>query len=53
MVDMELTNSKLVDRGTRMIMDEAGIDDYEHAKELLLKYGHVREAVDAYRESCL
>lgn len=51
MVDMELTNSKLVDRGTRMIMNETGITDYEYAKGLLLTYGHVREAVDAYRNS--
>lgn len=49
MVDMELTNSKLVDRGTRMIMDETGITDYEMARELLLAHGHVREAVEAYR----
>lgn len=49
MVDMQLTNIKLVDRGTRMIMEEAGITDYDQAKELLLKYGQVRAAVDAYR----
>jgi N-acetylmuramic acid 6-phosphate etherase len=48
MVDMELTNSKLVDRGARMIMDATGITDYGQARELLLKYGHVRAAVDAY-----
>ena len=49
MVDMQLTNSKLVDRGTRMIMGETGITDYEAAKALLLKYGQVRAAVTAYR----
>lgn len=48
MFDMELTNKKLVDRGTRMIMGETDITDYEYAKSLLLKYGHVREAVEAY-----
>ncbi|MBQ0149102.1 MAG: N-acetylmuramic acid 6-phosphate etherase [Bacteroidales bacterium] len=48
MVDMELTNKKLVDRGTRMVMDETGITDYDQAKELLMKYGHVRQAVEAY-----
>ena len=48
MVDMELTNSKLVDRGARMIMDSTGITDYSRARELLLKYGHVRAAVEAY-----
>lgn len=49
MVDMQLTNKKLVDRGTRMIMEDAGIEDYEYAKSLLLKYGKVRTAVDAYK----
>ena len=48
MVDMQLTNKKLVDRGSRMIMGETGITDYELAKRLLLKYGSVRKAVDAY-----
>lgn len=48
MVDMQLTNAKLVDRGTRMIMSEAGIEDYELAKSLLLKHGSVRKAVDTY-----
>lgn len=50
MVDMALTNKKLVDRGTRMIMAEAGIEDYELANNLLLKYGSVRKAVDSYLE---
>lgn len=48
MVDMALTNAKLVDRGTRMIMDESGITDYELAKSLLLEHGSVRKAVDTY-----
>ena len=48
MVDMQLTNQKLVDRGTRMIMEGTGIKDYEKAKALLLKYGQVRAAIDAY-----
>ena len=48
MVDMQLTNKKLVDRGSRMIMGETGIEDYDLTKRLLLKYGSVRKAVDAY-----
>ena len=48
MVDMQLTNKKLVDRGTRMIMEGTGITDYEKAKAMLLQYGQVRAAVDAY-----
>ena len=47
MVDMQLTNSKLVDRGVRMIMDATGISDYQRARELLLRYGQVRKAVEA------
>ena len=48
MVDMQLSNAKLVDRGTRMIMDESGITDYEYAKSLPLEHGSVRNAVDFY-----
>ncbi len=51
MMDMQLTNKKLVDRGTRMIMEETGIEDYEVAKGMLLEYGSVRAAVDKYEES--
>ena len=46
MVDMQLTNQKLVDRGTRMIMAETGISDYELAKEKLLMHGSVRAVLD-------
>jgi N-acetylmuramic acid 6-phosphate etherase len=49
MVDMELTNKKLVDRGARMIMEETGINDYDLARSLLLQYGKVRIAVEAYK----
>ena len=45
MVDMQLSNNKLVDRGTRMVANALNID-YEKASELLKKYGSVREAVD-------
>ena len=48
MVDMQLTNKKLVDRGTKMIMDETGITDYAEARAMLLHYGSVRNAVDTY-----
>jgi N-acetylmuramic acid 6-phosphate etherase len=49
MVNMQLTNTKLVDRGTKMLMTETGITDYEKAKELLLRHGSVKKAVNAYR----
>jgi N-acetylmuramic acid 6-phosphate etherase len=47
MVDMQLSNNKLVDRGTKMIMKEIGVG-YETANKLLLKFGSVRDAVDNY-----
>lgn len=47
MVDMQLTNEKLVDRGTRMIMGEIG-RQYNECKELLLKYGSVRKAIENF-----
>lgn len=43
MVNMQLSNDKLVDRGTKMVMQKLGTDDYEKAKELLLKYGSVKK----------
>jgi N-acetylmuramic acid 6-phosphate etherase len=46
MVDMQLTNHKLVDRGTQMVMEELNID-HQHAEELLLRFGSVRKAVEA------
>lgn len=45
MVDMQLTNNKLVDRGTKMIMKKLKLD-YKSAQELLLKYGSVRKVLD-------
>ena len=47
MVDMQLSNIKLVDRGVKMIMGEIQIS-YEEASQLLKKYGSVRNAVDNY-----
>ncbi len=44
MVDMQLSNNKLVDRGVRMVMDEAGISRNE-AEELLKTFGSVRNAI--------
>jgi N-acetylmuramic acid 6-phosphate etherase len=49
MVNMQLTNNKLIDRGTKMVMEGTGITDYERAKQLLLQYGSVKKAVDSIR----
>lgn len=48
MVDMQLTNAKLVERGTRMVMRELNAS-WGKASELLREHGSVRHAVDAVR----
>lgn len=50
MVNMQLSNTKLVDRGTRMIVEELGIE-YVQAESLLLQHGSVKEAIEAYRNN--
>ena len=47
MVNMQLTNKKVIERGTRMITEELNIPK-EEALEILLKYGSVKKALDAY-----
>lgn len=44
MVNMQLTNQKLIDRGTRMIVDSLHVD-HDTARKLLLRYGSVEEAL--------
>ena len=48
MVDMQLSNNKLVDRGTRMIMEELSVGR-EEAEELLKRFGSVRQVIEAVR----
>ena len=48
MVNMQLSNQKLIDRGTRMIIEELHLD-YEKAEALLLLHGSVKSAIVAYR----
>lgn len=47
MIDMQLSNDKLVDRGTKMIQAEIG-QDYELCKSLLLEQGSVRKAIEFF-----
>jgi N-acetylmuramic acid 6-phosphate etherase len=47
MVNMQLTNNKLIDRGTKMVMDKTAITDYEEAKKLLLTHGSVKKAIES------
>ncbi len=49
MVDMQLTNNKLVDRGVKMIMNEISVS-YEEAEQLLSQYGSVRKAVESRKK---
>lgn len=46
MVDMQLTNNKLVDRGTRMVMEATGLS-YDEAQKALKEHGSVRKVLDA------
>jgi N-acetylmuramic acid 6-phosphate etherase len=50
MVDMQLSNNKLVDRGVKMIMGEIDVT-YEQAEDLLIKNGSVRKAVEAFQQN--
>src|SRR5690606_10948114 len=46
MVDMQVTNNKLVDRGTRMVMEELDVPR-EEAEQLLKDFGSVRKAIES------
>ena len=48
MVNMQLSNQKLIDRGTRMIIEELHLD-YEKDEALLLLHCSVKSAIEAYR----
>jgi N-acetylmuramic acid 6-phosphate etherase len=47
MVNMQLVNDKLLDRGTRMLMERTGLADYEQARSILVKHGSVKKAIEA------
>ena len=47
MIDMRLSNNKLVSRGVKMIMNEIGVNS-EFAYKLLKKFGSVRKVIDHY-----
>jgi N-acetylmuramic acid 6-phosphate etherase len=50
MIDMQLTNGKLITRGTSMLMNELNINAIE-AGSLLNKYGSVRKALDSQKNN--
>jgi len=47
MVNMQLTSEKLIDRGSKMLMERLKLSNYNYAKELLLRYGSVKKAFEA------
>lgn len=49
MVNMQLTNDKLIDRGVKMLMDKASIASYEAAKDLLVLHGSVKKAMESLK----
>jgi len=49
MVNMQLTNEKIVDRGVKMLMEKININNYEEAKKLLFTYGSVKKATENYK----
>lgn len=49
MVDMQLSNKKLVNRGTLMIVEELGIS-HDEAEQLLLKFGSVRKVIESKKK---
>ncbi|MCK9159663.1 MAG: N-acetylmuramic acid 6-phosphate etherase [Bacteroidaceae bacterium] len=50
MVNLQLNNKKLIDRGIRMIVEELGLD-YDQAKSLLLIHGSVKKTIDFYQKN--
>ena len=51
MVNMQLSNEKLIDRGVKMLMEQSQLADYSRAKEILLKYGSVKKAVESIQKT--
>jgi N-acetylmuramic acid 6-phosphate etherase len=51
MVNMQLTNEKLIARGTKMLMEKIQLKSAEEAKSLLLKHGSVKKAMDVWLNS--
>lgn len=47
MVNMQLTNEKLIERGVHMLMNRLGTHDYQRSKQLLMQYGSVKKAAES------
>lgn len=46
MVNMKLANQKLVNRGVKMLMEKMNLTDYDKAKDILLRFGSVKKAME-------
>jgi N-acetylmuramic acid 6-phosphate etherase len=51
MVNMQLTNQKLLERGTLMVMQATGITEHDEARQLLVQQGSVRKAVEQWQKT--
>ena len=51
MVNMLLSNEKLLDRGTKMLMEQLNLINYDEANKLLRKYGSVKKAAENFQQS--
>jgi N-acetylmuramic acid 6-phosphate etherase len=49
MIDMQLSNNKLIERAINMLISSLKIS-YSDAKKLITKYGSVRKAIENYNE---
>jgi N-acetylmuramic acid 6-phosphate etherase len=47
MVNMLLSNEKLLDRGVKMLMEKLDLGNYDDAKELLMAHGSVKRALES------
>ncbi|WP_317131520.1 N-acetylmuramic acid 6-phosphate etherase [Pedobacter aquae] len=50
MLNMQISNEKLIDRGVKMLMDKSGITNYDNAKAYLLRYGNVKNALENFEK---
>ncbi|MEP6466377.1 MAG: N-acetylmuramic acid 6-phosphate etherase [Parafilimonas sp.] len=51
MVNMQLSNEKLIDRGVKMLMQQSQLTDYSKSKEILLQYGSVKKAAASVQKT--
>ena len=51
MIEMQLSNNKLIERGVHMIMSELNVSELK-AKTLLQKFNNVKEAIEGYNNIC-